>query len=116
MIRYRLTGQLQQEFLLLGFEVERSVDGLHYSSVHSLIMNNIKDVYFTYTDNALPSSSTIIYYRLKMLHETREVSYSAVKKVEVVNRTIKVSLYPNPCMNNVSVSLPNGFAHSLNKD
>jgi len=90
-INWETSSEINTDF----FEVEKSGDGLNYSTVsrHSAAGNsNQKLDYFTY-DKA---TELLTYYRLKQYDLNGEYTYSNVIKLENKKISDGISIYPNP--------------------
>jgi secreted PhoX family phosphatase len=78
------------------FDVERSVDGIHFIRVATITDNieHMNRASFTYTDDRLPSSTTI-HYRIKQCDKDGKCSYSVTRVVrpDDINR---ITIYPVP--------------------
>lgn len=81
------------------FTVQRSVDGVNFENV-STLSSTTKTTY-SITDKNLPKANAL-YYRLKTVNANGQVEYSAVQKVTL--RNIKVSVSPNPTVNELSIN------------
>lgn len=100
---WNTTNELNTAF----FEVERSIDGIHFNTIKTIAgKNNGASNAYTFTD-VNPVSGTA-YYRLKITDKDGTVKFS---KVVVINNSIqdKLVVYPNP----VATSLT--FTHSAAK-
>ncbi|MBX2930825.1 MAG: choice-of-anchor J domain-containing protein [Chitinophagaceae bacterium] len=92
-----------------GFELQRSVNGIEFSTVTfipSKAENGTSNVElaYTYTDKA---SSTNIYYQLKQIDKDGKYAYSntVVIKGEKPTRFDIVNIYPNPAKDRLSVTV-----------
>jgi endonuclease I len=86
------------------FVVERSTDGVNFSSAQQIANNNNKN--YSITENT-PATKT--YYRLKIITNQGTVSYSAIATVNPTQKN-SFSLYPNPTSNTVQLFLNNSTA------
>ncbi|MEP6713448.1 MAG: T9SS type A sorting domain-containing protein [Ferruginibacter sp.] len=91
------------------FEVERSDDGVHFSSRGKVYGNGTTGLVhaYTYTD-PLNTTSKIVYYRLKDTDKDGRFGYSTIVAIRlngaatVVN---KYSVYPNPFITDIKVAI-----------
>ncbi|MCC7401576.1 MAG: T9SS type A sorting domain-containing protein [Chitinophagaceae bacterium] len=82
------------EINMTGYDVQRSNDGINFSTIASLPSNNsISTRKYGYVDGDPPGN--ILYYRLKMTGLSGYSKYSKVIMVSLESEN-KISLYPNP--------------------
>jgi hypothetical protein len=85
------------------FIVERSVDGINYAGIGTILSNNTSGKHeYSFVDDK--PFSTFIFYRLKIVDKEGRFSFSDVAVVR--NRKEAIAISPNP-VNNLSV-----FTHS----
>lgn len=88
-----------------GFEIERSADGVEFTSfsfVATKAINGTSNFPLQYSYIDKSPFSNITYYRLKQIDKNGNIQYSSI--VEVINTNIiknVVSVYPNPVENHV---------------
>jgi endonuclease I len=87
---------------LKQYEVERSIDGVSFSKAGTVNAQN-KSVY-SLTDVNLPGTRTL-FYRLKMLDKDGRFVYSKTVTVKFNRANMDISLYPNPAVNEIVISL-----------
>jgi hypothetical protein len=83
------------------YQVERSYDGADFERIASLPVNG--KALHSYTDNNSPQA--ISYYRVKVLLESGITYYSSVVYSAKSCSEEKVSLYPNPVKDQLTVSM-----------
>lgn len=94
------------EIAISHYEVERSEDGVAYTSLGRVeAMNSPRPVDYAFTD-AKPLSGNS-FYRLKVAELDGKIIYSRSVKVNVAT-IAGVHLYPNPAKNAFSLQLPAG--------
>ncbi len=100
----RFTWTLQQQFITDIFDIEKSIDGLHWASIATIKSTGISSKPVTYTaiDNMPIKGSNL--YRLRIRSVDGSSIYTVVKNVNV-GAPVAVRLYPNPSVNLVTVSL-----------
>ncbi len=112
-------GSLQNNATLLEWEtaneintshfiVERSVNGQNFEQIGavSAVGNSGSDNQYSFTDyDATHQSSSILYYRLKMVDKDGVYTYSDVVTISLPFITGKVSAFPNPASNAVKVTI-----------
>ena len=95
----QLNWQTTQEINSNYFNVERSLDGLHFIKIGNVTArgsSGIKSAY-SFTDNALPklNNQSLIYYRLKQVDKDGKYQYSRVAVVNIKQVSV-TSVFPNP--------------------
>jgi len=90
------------------FEIERSIDGVHFQSVgHMAARNKQGQHQYAYYDDSKLNGS--IYYRLKMIDLDGDFTYSNIIPVSVNASDSELSIAPNPAKDKITVSLPEGM-------
>lgn len=84
------------------YEIERSIDGVHFST--SGIVTAANKTSYSFTDNHLPEIKTI-FYRLKMLDADGKFSYSKVISIHINRRSKEFTIYPNPAVHEINLAL-----------
>lgn len=84
------------------YMVEKSLDGISYVCVESIVAktNTIND--YSYTDALL---NGISYYRLKLVDKDNAAQYSAILIVSG-NTTSRLKVFPNPAYSSLTISYP----------
>ncbi len=86
------------------FEIERSYDGINFSSIHSFVAVNAENK-FSYNDNSVNASAAIAYYRIRAVEPTGAVKISETRSVRFsMQSNLKVQASPNPFNNNFTLS------------
>lgn len=95
------------------FVVEKSTNGKDFSEAAVLFADANSDNSYTfnysYKDNLQNNTSSVIYYRLKMVDIDSKYSYSEIRMVRLAavnDSKIKITTFPNPVTNEVRVSIP----------
>jgi hypothetical protein len=89
------------ELKLSSFDVERSADGSSFTTIGTVTGKGASGSY-TYID-AQPLSS-MNYYRLKMITQNGDYSYSKILSIRY-DKNASVSIFPNPAKDAVTVQL-----------
>jgi 1,4-alpha-glucan branching enzyme len=89
----QLNWEVTNEQLLSHYEVERSEDAIHFSSL-AKIMANARANYQFLDQNI--GKSTFYYYRLKKVDVDGDYSYGATIRLSGSVKTMSVSVNPNP--------------------
>ncbi len=90
------------------FEVEKSADGINFSSlakigyVHGNGNSNIVHNY-SYQDNVANLTQPLVYYRLKQVDADGASAYSNVVLIHLSNAGVSVLVFPNPFNSNVRI-------------
>jgi hypothetical protein len=80
----RLFWTKDSEENLSHYVVERSTDGKNYTDVAYVFASNIASLKdYRYKDASVYSASCMIYYRLRMVDEHQEISYSTVRVISL---------------------------------
>ncbi len=88
------------------FEIERSFDGRNFEKIGTknpgVLVNNAAN--YEYTDvDVFASYKGIVYYRIKEVDNSGEVTYSVIKSLKSDNKGFALSLYPNPVVEKVNI-------------
>jgi hypothetical protein len=94
------------------FEVQRSIDGIHYVKLNQVTAagNANANLWYHYTD--LPGTDPVYYYRLKMVDIDNAFTYSNVIVVKPAKNNAGLVLYPNPSKGNTIVRHPLSNSYS----
>jgi endoglucanase len=85
------------------FEVERSADGIHFSSIKQLnAVSNITG--YNIADDAEEAKHGIVYYRVKETGLQGMVHYSSILKLSEKDTPDPLIVYPNPAKNECTLS------------
>ncbi|MCP3932632.1 MAG: T9SS type A sorting domain-containing protein [Bacteroidetes bacterium] len=102
----QLTWETQTEYNTAGFQVERSLDGSEYKTIDYVPSKGDSEILRNYEyDDFTPKKGIIYHYRLKSLDFDGCFLYSSVDTAFIEVRDIAISLYPNPAIEQVNVSL-----------
>lgn len=92
----RLHWETTNDFNVRQFEVERSIDGRSFMSIAILNKENNNPVYTFDDKTAYTQNARTIFYRLKLVGNNQETSYSNIEKVLLPNDHHALSITPNP--------------------
>ncbi|HMF73408.1 MAG TPA: FG-GAP-like repeat-containing protein, partial [Flavitalea sp.] len=89
----------------IAFDVERSLNGSHFSLEGTVSSNNITGIQqYTFTDAGITTiNAPALYYRLKQRDIDGRFTYSPVIKLSLANKTSMVQLYPNVVINQATL-------------
>ena len=99
------------------FVIERSFDGQSYSEIGTVFAignsTNIQNYFFT--DNLIPTTKTVIYYRLRQEDVDGKTDYSATRIIRTGKQdaTVTILAYPNPVTSEVHITIPNNWQGKL---
>ncbi|MBL0182567.1 MAG: autotransporter-associated beta strand repeat-containing protein [Chitinophagaceae bacterium] len=87
------------------FELERSVDGVNFININSIIATQARCASpFSYNDNTAPAGT--VFYRIRIIDVDGKASYSAIVKLSSQVKDIELSgIAPNPVMNIAQVKV-----------
>ncbi|MEO5681235.1 MAG: T9SS type A sorting domain-containing protein [Chitinophagaceae bacterium] len=99
----------QQEINTQQFVVEKSSNGSAWQPAGIVAAHGFSGIPISYqfTDEA---ASAINYYRLKMVDYDGKSSYSGTLVVRLKNTNVNVSVFPNPAVNTVNISVGQNLA------
>ena len=101
--KVKLNWLTQQEINLQGYDVEKSVDGIQFSSISFVAAKSSigQNSYAIYDDEGWQATG-IIFYRLKMKNKDGGYSYSNIITVNI-KKTEVLKIIPNVVVNNIYV-------------
>ena len=90
---------------------KRSVDGKSYSEIGTIFSAGEENAHtnYVYKDKNAQSTSSILYYRLKSVDKTGDVSYSPIRLVRLSkdeSTLLALKTYPNPFVEQIRVTVP----------
>jgi hypothetical protein len=99
--KVRLGFNTENEVNMTGFDVERSTDGTHFSTVGYITAKNTSGQnYYTFYDNDNPTGA--IWYRLKMKNRDGSFVYSNINVVNI-KKGNSLKIVPNLVTDNINV-------------
>ncbi|MGZ8549919.1 MAG: PQQ-dependent sugar dehydrogenase, partial [Chitinophagaceae bacterium] len=90
------------------FSVERSIDGVNFNGIGTVaaLGNNVNTNKYSHIDSDVSSlSSTVIYYRLKMVDSDGQFKYSQVVTIYLADITGRIVISPNPAKQETKVMI-----------
>ncbi|MBK6330177.1 MAG: T9SS type A sorting domain-containing protein [Bacteroidetes bacterium] len=86
------------------FEIEKSVDAIHWTSINTMKAkgHSQSETHYEAIDNDVLNGQQ--YYRIKQFDLDGKYSYSNVEKI-MKTPTTEISFYPNPCMTTLNILL-----------
>ena len=92
-----------------SYEIQRSTDGIVFSSIGEVTGRNLAN--YNFTDNKLPNNGTI-YYRLKMIDIDGRSDYSKTLAVHLEPNNSDMLVYPNPATSKLTLQLQQGITQA----
>ena len=96
-----LSWETANEINVNNYTVQASIDAIHFKDIGTVIASNKKQYYFTDFNPA----NGFNYYRLKIVEDNGSYKLSEIKAVSLLNNEAKVTLFPNPVQQFLTVSL-----------
>ena len=89
----------------LGFNVERSADGIHFNTIGFTegVGNTTVKQSYSFTDKMPLTNKN--YYRLKQMDRDGKFTYSPILFLQFVFRSSNVTIYPNPTSNRFNITI-----------
>ena len=105
-----LNWKTENEINTSHFVLERSADGIRYSGIGNVTANGRNNAggsfNYTFTDNdAVSQSSQKLFYRLRMVDIDGTYKYSHIVTISLPLTTGKLSISPNPVLNEMKVTI-----------
>ncbi|HEU4575863.1 MAG TPA: T9SS type A sorting domain-containing protein [Chitinophagaceae bacterium] len=100
----KVDWQTYNEVNVDHYEVERSADGVHFSTVGSVVANNVTQLSNYSLTDASPLGGNS-FYRVKNVDIDGKFSYSVIVKVSTGSQAARMALYPNPATSGSSIAL-----------
>jgi uncharacterized delta-60 repeat protein len=93
-----------------AFEVERSADGVNFTSIGTVTASGNSSSVRNYTFTDAQPLQNINFYRLKIVNSDRSVNYSRIVTVRFGSAAITLQAFPNPVKNslNLQFTVPAG--------
>ena len=99
----KLSWQVENEFNITSFDLQRSSDSIHYTFIENIAGkgNSLSKTYY-FSDDEHPLSG-INYYRLKLIKTNSSNVYSQEVNVNLYDELITLKIYPNPAKNKLLI-------------
>jgi len=108
-----LHWQIQENEMATSFEVQRSIDGIHYttlSQMNASARNGNEQYNFIDED---PAFNTAILYRIKMTDKANKPNYSDIRMLRFTTAEFAVKLLVNPVRNSLQLEFKNTEAQRI---
>ena len=96
-----LSWKTAQPELINLFAIERSNDGISWTTLNTVSANDVVPVY-GYND--LQPAEGVNYYRIKVIKQSGVISYSAIKRVITPSKNEQINIYPNPASKKIFIT------------
>ncbi len=107
-----LTWTTEQEINFSHFIVEKSTDGINYTTVANVFGagNSTAKINYQFTDKTAGNGG-IVYYRLKSVDRDDMFSYSTTRiiRLEETKTGIAITSFPNPVSNELRITIPTNW-------
>ncbi len=106
--KVRLSWKVLNNYITNHFIVERSPDGLHFTTIGVVNREETHDPTASYgfTDQTLPPYLSNIYYRVKLVENNGFARYSPILKISCqTSESDAVAIYPNPAKNDLHLQV-----------
>jgi hypothetical protein len=101
-----VSWQVQHEVNFREYVLERSTDGMNYTTVTTVPGKGGEVSQYAYTDNTGLQSGAKLYYRLRQVDISNRFSYSRILSVSLTPMSgITLLVTPNPAGNNVTLKI-----------
>lgn len=91
--------QVDNQSDIKDFELQRSEDGVHFSTIATIRSKNTSSTSITYSSQDTEPVNGANFYRVRSNGANGEVKYSSIVKVTINSPKAKISVYPNPVLN-----------------
>ena len=88
--------KVEQQINMRHYQVERSFDGLSFSSINTTLPLVSNAGRYTYSSLDNGASSKQVFYRIKAVSQDNHFQYSKIVKVAAVNEAGSITVAPNP--------------------
>ncbi len=108
------TAQLKNSNVALAWQTSTEVNASHFNIQHSTNGNSFTTLgkvntqgggNYSYTDDVSGSNASIVYYRLQMVDQDGDYTYSKTIAVLLKARNAQLSIFPNPVKETLYVQL-----------
>ena len=102
-----LYWEVSEQMNISHYIIEKNLNGSGFEDAGVVIANDDGLNSYSFTDKVKEKIKGMIYYRLKVVSKVGKYVYSPTRIIKMeVEETYSVSTYPNPCVNELRVSIP----------
>jgi hypothetical protein len=96
------------------FVLERSADGKEFKDIATIFAMGTQAMQaaYAYKDKNVISQTNTVYYRLRLIENSKEASYTSVKIIRLgkeEDKALTLASYPNPVQDQLQVTMPSGW-------
>lgn len=111
-----LKWQTAQEVNVSAYNVQRSIDGIHFTTIGSVSAKNGSQNMYSFTDKAVNLlTAKTIYYRIEEKDADGATAYSKVQTINLNTLLNNITLYPNPAHDFINIVLGNEASSAATK-
>ena len=85
------------------YNIQRSMDGIHFYTIGLLTAKGVGNYHYIDSVQSNFTHSVTLFYRLQMVDNNGQLSYSETKQVTIKPVNNKIIIYPNPAKNFIMV-------------
>ena len=97
----QINWDVANEYKTNHFEIERSIDGIHFQIIGLLQSANNLSTKNSYHFTDVNPTGGIYHYRIKAITENGKVIFTDVKKISIINKKVGIFVFPNPIENGI---------------
>ena len=102
--KVQLYWDVEREFDIVRYEVERSGDGINYATIGAVTaINSQNRHHYVFTDKQPTAGNN--YYRLKIIERYKAPHYSNIRLIKADKAAFDVTVQPNPITANSTIKL-----------
>lgn len=91
--------QTQNELNIRSYDIERSIDGIHFDKVNSILPSNSNTAtIYNWIDKTLINGN--LYYRVKVVEQSGKFDYTQVINIKRNSKESSITILANPIINN----------------
>lgn len=96
------------------YEVQRSIDGIHFGSIQTIeAIGDKPSAGYETTDKLAGFPAAGVYYRLKITDVNNAIIYSTVSKVTIPGNSFQMAIMPNPVRDKINIHMYTPYNTSL---
>jgi Secretion system C-terminal sorting domain len=103
----RLGWQVQQEQDVRLYEMEHSVDGIHFAGIGNI--TSLQKAEWTYSGYHANPIVGWNYYRLRITDRLGKQTYTGIARVQFGENAPSIKLFPNPTVDVVNIQMPSSY-------
>lgn len=102
----RLQWQTEQETNFSHFNIQRSFDGINFTTVGNVNVagNNNRNDYNYYDNDLRNRQEQKVFYRLQLMDKDGHFTYSKILRFDLKQMAATITTFPNPAVNSLNLS------------